>query len=66
MSIDIYAADEQHRVPNRPRTLGRARQRRAVDEGVRGLREVSLIFADEITIASLNQQFMGNRVRRTS
>ena len=29
------------------------------DEGVRGLAEVSLIFADEPAIAALNQQFMG-------
>jgi len=60
MSIDIYAADEQHQFPvdlERWVTLANGV---LVDEGVRGLCEVSLIFTDEITIASLNQQFMGH------
>ncbi|HEY1222570.1 MAG TPA: rRNA maturation RNase YbeY, partial [Acidimicrobiales bacterium] len=60
MSIDIYAADEQHQFPvdlERWVTLANGA---LVDEGVRGLCEVSLIFTDEITIASLNQQFMGH------
>ncbi len=59
MSVDIYAADEQH-----DQDIDLARWvdlcRGALeDEGVRGLAEVSLIFADEPTIADLNQQFMG-------
>ena len=59
MTLDIYAADEQHDVAidlERWATLAR---RTLTDEGVRGLAEVSLIFNDEATMASLNQQFMG-------
>jgi len=57
--IDIYAADEQN---DRPVDLERwvelCRQA-LVDEGVRGLAEVSLIFSTESVIADLNEQFMG-------
>ena len=60
MSIDIYAADEQHQFPIDLERWVALANGALVDEGVRGLCEVSLIFADEITIASLNQQFMGN------
>ena len=59
MTIDIYAADEQHDVVidlERWIALANGALR---DEGIRGLAEVSLIFADEMTITSLNQQFMG-------
>jgi probable rRNA maturation factor len=59
MSIDIYAADEQHdHEIDLERWVDLARGA-LVDEGVRGLAEVSLIFADEPTIADLNEQFMG-------
>jgi probable rRNA maturation factor len=59
MSIDIYAADEQndHEI-DLERWVDLA-NRSLIDEGVRGLAEVSLIFADETTISALNQQFMG-------
>ena len=57
--IDIYAADEQSELPiDLDRWVALARGA-LVDEGVRGLAEVSLIFADEPTIADLNQQFLG-------
>jgi len=60
MSIDIYAADEQHdHEIDLERWVDLARGS-LTDEGVRGLAEVSLIFADEPTIADLNQQFMGH------
>jgi len=60
MSIDIYAADEQHDHDiDLVRWIDLARGT-LTDEGVRGLAEVSLIFADEPTIADLNQQFMGH------
>ena len=60
MSIDIYAADEQHdHEIDLERWVDLARGA-LTDEGVRGLAEVSLIFADEATIADLNQQFMGH------
>jgi probable rRNA maturation factor len=59
MSIDIYAADEQHdHEMDLERWIGLANAA-LVDQGVRGLAEVSLIFADEATIAALNLQFLG-------
>ena len=59
MTIDIYAADEQHEFDiDLERWIALA-QGALSDEGVRGLAEVSLIFSDEPTIAALNKQFMG-------
>jgi probable rRNA maturation factor len=60
MSIDIYAADEQHQFAIDLEQWVVLANGALVDEGVRGLCEVSLIFTDEVTIASLNQQFMGH------
>ncbi len=58
MSIDIYAADEQHdEAIDLERWVALANGA-LTDEGVRGLAEVSLIFLDEGTIAALNHQFM--------
>jgi probable rRNA maturation factor len=59
MSIDIYAADEQHDHDIELERWIELARNTLTDEGVRGLAEVSLIFADEPTIADLNQQFMG-------
>jgi probable rRNA maturation factor len=59
MTIDIYAADEQHEHEIDLERWVALANGALTDEGVRGLAEVSLIFADEATIASLNQQFMG-------
>ncbi|HUX04055.1 MAG TPA: rRNA maturation RNase YbeY [Acidimicrobiales bacterium] len=59
MTIDIYAADEQHDHEIDLERWVQLANGALVDEGVRGLAEVSLIFADEATIAALNQQFMG-------
>jgi probable rRNA maturation factor len=59
MSIDIYAADEQHdEIIDLDAWVALANAA-LTDEGVRGLAEVSLIFLDEQAIAALNQQFMG-------
>jgi probable rRNA maturation factor len=59
MSIDIYAADEQGDFSvDLERWIDLA-NRSLIDEGVRGLAEVSLIFSDEASITALNQQFMG-------
>ena len=59
MSIDIYAADEQSdHVIDLERFVALANGA-LVDEGVKGIAEVSLIFSDEPTITALNQQFMG-------
>lgn len=60
MTIDIYAADEQHDFAIDLERWVSLANGSLIDEGVRGLCEVSLIFSDELTIASLNQQFMGN------
>ncbi len=59
MSLDIYAADEQS---DHPVAVGRwATLARAVleAEGVRGDTEVSLLFVDQATVASLNERFLG-------
>jgi probable rRNA maturation factor len=59
VSIDIYAADEQTAVAiDLARWVELARHA-LEDEGVRGLAEVSLIFAGEETMTELNLQFMG-------
>ncbi len=59
MSIDIYAADEQSAVSiDLARWVDLARGA-LVDEGVRALAEVSLLFVDEDTMSELNGQFMG-------
>jgi len=59
VSIDIYAADEQNDYEIDLERWVDLANRSLIDEGVRGLAEVSLIFADETAIAALNQQFMG-------
>jgi ssRNA-specific RNase YbeY (16S rRNA maturation enzyme) len=59
MTIDIYAADEQHDHEVDLERWVKLANAALTDEGVRGLCEVSLIFLDEPTIAALNQQFMG-------
>ena len=59
MSIDIYAADEQHDQSIDLERWVALANGALTDEGVRGLAEVSLIFLDEATIAALNHQFMG-------
>ena len=59
MTIDIYAADEQHDESIDLETWVALANGALSDEGVRGLAEVSLIFLDEPAIAALNQRFMG-------
>jgi probable rRNA maturation factor len=59
VSIDIYAADEQHDETIDLEAWVALADGALTDEGVRGLAEVSLIFLDEPTIAALNVQFMG-------
>jgi probable rRNA maturation factor len=61
MSIDIYAADEQNDLAiDLERWIVLARHALEA-EGVRGLAEVSLIFTNELTIADLNEQFLGKK-----
>jgi probable rRNA maturation factor len=59
VTIDIYAADEQHEFTIALDRWVQLANAALVDEGVRGLAELSLIFTDEAAIATLNQQFMG-------
>ncbi len=59
MTIDIFAADEQHDVPVTLVTWVDLARHALEDEGVRGPAEVSLLFNDEATMGALNQQFMG-------
>jgi probable rRNA maturation factor len=59
VSIDIFAADEQSEVVVDLERWAELARRALADEGVRGLAEVSLIFAGETTMAELNAQFMG-------
>lgn len=59
MSLDVYAADEQSDHPvavDRWSDLARAV---LTAEGVKHETEVSLLFVDEPTIASLNERFLG-------
>jgi probable rRNA maturation factor len=59
VTIDVFAADEQH---DHPMDVGFwARLARQVLEarGIKGETEVSLLFVDEDAIAALNAQFLG-------
>ena len=58
MTIDIYAADEQHDHDIDLERWVALANAALTDEGVRGLCEVSLIFLDEPAITALNHQFM--------
>jgi probable rRNA maturation factor len=61
MTIDIYAADEQtDQQIDLERWVALCREA-LVEEGVRGLCEVSLIFTSEANMAELNEQFMGKK-----
>jgi probable rRNA maturation factor len=59
MAVDVFAADEQRDQPvDLERWVNLARQV-LDDRRVRGEAEVSLLFVDEETIASLNERFLG-------
>jgi probable rRNA maturation factor len=59
MSLDVYAASEQADVSvDVERWAGLARSVLTA-EGVVGDTEVSLLFVDEVTIAALNERFLG-------
>ena len=57
--IDIYAADEQTEFSVDLERWSELCRSALVEEGVRGLAEVSLIFTGEAAMAELNEQFMG-------
>jgi len=61
VSIDVFAADEQHAHPVEvSRWAGLARLVLEA-RGVKGEAEVSLLFVDEAAMAALNEQFLGKR-----
>ena len=59
--IDIYAADEQADFSIDLERWSELCRQALIEEGVRGLAEVSLIFTGEPAMAELNEQFMGKR-----
>jgi probable rRNA maturation factor len=59
VSIDIFVADEQSDVEIDLARWSALAKSALEDEGVRGVAEVALIFADEVAMAELNAQFMG-------
>ena len=59
MSIDLYCADEQSDISVDLEKWSELCRAALGSEGVRGPAEVSLLFVDEETIATLNQQFRG-------
>ena len=59
--IDIYAADEQADFSIDLERWSELCRQALIEEGVRGLAEVSLIFTSEPAMAELNEQFMGKR-----
>ncbi len=59
MSVDVFAADEQSDWGIDLERWSALAKAALIDEGVRGVAEVSLIFADEAAIADLHEQFLG-------
>jgi probable rRNA maturation factor len=59
VTIDVFGADEQHDEPVALEELLVLARKVLEAEGVRGGAEVSLLFVDEPTIATLNTRFMG-------
>jgi len=59
MSIDVFAADEQQAHPVDVSRWAELVRQVLAARGVKGETEVSLLFVDEGTMASLNQQFLG-------
>ncbi len=59
MSLDVYAADEQSDVAVAVERWSALARSVLVAEGITSDTEVSLLFVDEPTIASLNQRFLG-------
>ena len=58
-SPSVFAADEQSGRAVDVVGLARLAESVLVDEGVRGDSELSLRFVDEVTIADLNERFLG-------
>jgi len=59
VSVEVFAADEQHDVAVDTLRLVRLAEAVLADEGVRGDAELSMLFVDEASIADLNSRFLG-------
>jgi probable rRNA maturation factor len=59
VTIDVFAADEQHDHPIDVAFWADLTRKVLVARGIKGETEVSLLFVDEPAIAALNQQFLG-------
>lgn len=59
MTVEVFAADEQHDQPVDTLRLVRLAEAILADEGVRGDAELSVLFVDEGSIAELNKKFLG-------
>ena len=59
MTVEVFAADEQHDQPVDSLRLVRLAEAVLADEGVRGDAELSVLFVDEAAIAELNSKFLG-------
>lgn len=59
MTVDIYAADEQSDIPIDVERWSNLARSALAAEGILNDTEVSLLFVDEPTIASLNERFLG-------
>ena len=59
MSIDVFAADEQHAHPMDVSRWAELARHVLAARGVKGETEVSLLFVDEDAMAALNEQFLG-------
>jgi probable rRNA maturation factor len=59
MSLDVFAADEQHDVPVDVLRWVRLARLVLEEEQVPGGAELSLIFVDETAISDLNERFLG-------
>jgi probable rRNA maturation factor len=59
MTVEVFAADEQHDHPVDTLRLVKLAEAVLADEGVRGDAELSMLFVDEASIADLNKRFLG-------
>lgn len=59
MTVEVFAADEQHDFPVDTMRLVRLAEAVLADEGVHGEAELSMLFVDETSIADLNKRFLG-------
>jgi probable rRNA maturation factor len=59
VTVEVFAADEQHAEPVDTLRWVRLAEAVLADEGVKGDAELSMLFVDEQAISDLNQRFLG-------